>query len=67
MAEKIDDTGLKEGQAVSEERQVVESGHVVVTAQTRERQATEVRPMRYVLGIGLLLVVIGMMVTYLSV
>ncbi|MBS7544992.1 hypothetical protein [Ancylobacter oerskovii] len=67
MAKDIDDTGLKEGQAVTEERQVVESGNVVVQADPMERQATEVRPMRYVLGIGLLLVVIGMAVTYMSV
>ncbi|GLK84238.1 hypothetical protein [Ancylobacter defluvii] len=67
MTKNIDDAGLKEGQAVTEERQVVESGNVVVQAKPVERQATEVRPMRYVLGIGLLLVIIGMMVTYMSV
>ena len=67
MTKNIDDAGLKEGQAVTEERQVVESGNVVVQAKPVERQATEVRPMRYVLGIGLFLVIIGMMVTYMSV
>ncbi|MDR6950898.1 hypothetical protein J2X65_000241 [Ancylobacter sp. 3268] len=67
MTKNIDEAGLKEGQAVTEERQVVESGNVVVQAKPVERQATEVRPMRYVLGIGLLLVIIGMMVTYMSV
>lgn len=66
MARQVDDTGLKEGQAVTEERQVVESGHVVVKSKVEERQATEVRPMRYVLGIGLLLVIIGMVITYVS-
>ncbi|MCB4768419.1 hypothetical protein LGR54_07365 [Ancylobacter sp. Lp-2] len=67
MAQNTDNAGLKQNQAVSEERQVLESGQVVVEAKTKERQATEVRPMRYVLGIGLLLVIAGMMVAYLSV
>ena len=44
------------------DRQVVEDNDVVVKAPPEERQAVEVRPMRYVLGIGLLLVVIGMAV-----
>ena len=66
MARNTDDTGLAEGQTITEERQVVESGNVVVKGKTEERQATEVRPMRYVLGIGLLLVIVGMTITYIS-
>ncbi|WP_170010175.1 hypothetical protein [Starkeya sp. ORNL1] len=51
----------------SNERKVVEDGEVVVKSQPEERQAAEVRPMRYVLGIGLLLVIIGMAVSYMTV
>ncbi len=50
----------------SNERKVVEDGEVVVKSQPEERQAAEVRPMRYVLGIGLLLVIIGMAVSYMT-
>jgi len=48
----------------SDDHRVVEHGEVVVKANTEERQAVEVRPMRYVLGIGLALVILGMAVTY---
>ncbi|WP_170308619.1 hypothetical protein [Ancylobacter pratisalsi] len=41
-------------------------GESVVKSDTKERQAAEVRPMRYVLGIGLALVIIGMAVSYVS-
>jgi hypothetical protein len=41
-------------------------GEVVVKANTEERQAVEVKPMRYVLGVGLALVIIGMAVSYVS-
>jgi hypothetical protein len=51
----------------SNERKVVEDGEVVVTSKPAERQAAEVRPMRYVLGIGLLLVILGMAVSYMTV
>lgn len=40
---------------------------VVVKANVEERQAVEVKPMRYVLGIGIALVIIGFAVSYLSV
>ncbi|GLK71796.1 hypothetical protein KHC23_13490 [Ancylobacter dichloromethanicus] len=53
-------------QTNSDDHRVVEDGEVVVKADTEERQAVEVRPMRYVLGIGLLLVIIGMAVSYVS-
>jgi hypothetical protein len=51
----------------SNERKIVEDGEVVVKSQPEARQAAEVRPMRYVLGIGLLLVIIGMAVSYMTV
>ncbi len=51
----------------SDDHRVVENGEVVVKANTEERQAVEVRPMRYVLGIGLVLVIIGMAITYMGV
>ena len=40
---------------------------VVVKADVEERQAVEVKPMRYVLGIGIALVIIGFAVSYLTV
>ncbi|HSI42608.1 MAG TPA: hypothetical protein VLA00_18830 [Xanthobacteraceae bacterium] len=43
-----------------------EDGEVAVTARPAERQAVEVKPMRYVLGISLALVVVGMAVSYMS-
>jgi len=55
MAEHVDD------------HRVVENGEVVVKANVEERQAVEVKPMRYVLGIGLLLVIVGMTVAYMSI
>lgn len=51
----------------SNERRVVDHGEVVVKSQPEERQAAEVRPMRYVLGIGLVLVIVGMAVSYMSI
>ncbi|MCK0197575.1 hypothetical protein MWN34_11695 [Ancylobacter sp. 6x-1] len=51
----------------SRERVVVEDGEVGVESAPAARQSVEVRPMRYVLGIGLLLVIIGMVVAYLSI
>jgi hypothetical protein len=50
----------------SDDHRVVERGEVVVKADTEERQAVEVKPMRYVLGIGLALVIIGFAVSYIS-
>ncbi len=50
----------------SDDRRVVENGEVVVKAKTEERQAVEVRPMRYVLGIGLALAIIGLAVSYMG-
>lgn len=38
----------------------------VVKSNTTERQAAEVKPMRYVLGVGLVLVIIGMAISYVS-
>ncbi|MDF2809212.1 MAG: hypothetical protein K0S56_243 [Microvirga sp.] len=51
----------------SKDRKVADEGEVVVKSQPEERQAVEVRPMRYVLGIGLVLVIIGMAVSYMSI
>ncbi|WP_038362008.1 hypothetical protein [Bosea sp. 117] len=51
----------------SKEHRVVENDEVAVHSEPEARQSSEVRPMRYVLGIGLLLVIIGMTVSYLSV
>ncbi|MFK8251068.1 hypothetical protein [Ancylobacter terrae] len=46
------------------ERREFEDGEVAVTATPRERQGVEVMAMRYVLGIGLALVILGMVATY---
>ncbi len=51
----------------SDDHREIDNGEVVVKANTEERQAVEVKPMRYVLGIGLLLVIVGMAVTYMSI
>jgi cytochrome c biogenesis protein CcdA len=51
----------------SDERQVNESGETVVKAQPQARQAVEVRPMRFVLGVSLVLVIIGMAVSYMMI
>lgn len=50
----------------SDDHRVIENGEVVVKADTEERQAVEVKPMRYVLGIGLAAVIIGMAISYIS-
>ena len=46
----------------SDDHRVAEHGEVVVKADIEERQAAEVRPMRYVLGIGLALAILAMAV-----
>ncbi|WP_202911157.1 hypothetical protein [Ancylobacter sp. TS-1] len=51
----------------SDDHRVVRNGEAVVKADTEERQAVEVRPMRYVLGIGLALVIVGMAISYFGV
>lgn len=51
----------------SDDHRVVENGEVVVKANTEERQAAEVRPMRYVLGVGIIAVIIGMAITYMTI
>ncbi len=51
----------------SDDHREINNGEVVVKANTEERQAVEVKPMRYVLGIRLLLVIVGMTVTYMSI
>ncbi|WP_428029889.1 hypothetical protein [Ancylobacter sp.] len=48
----------------SDDHRVVDNGEVVVKANTEERQAVEVKPMRYVLGISLALVVVAMILAY---
>lgn len=48
----------------TDDRKTSEQGETVVKSRPQERQAAEVRPMRYVLGIGLLLVIVGMVVSY---
>lgn len=48
----------------SDDHRVVDNGEVVVKADTQERQAAEVKPMRYVLGVGLALVIVGMVIAY---
>ncbi|MCS0496676.1 hypothetical protein [Ancylobacter mangrovi] len=50
----------------SDDHREFDHGETVVKANTEERQAAEVRPMRYVLGIGLVLVIIGMAVSYVT-
>ncbi|MPT24076.1 MAG: hypothetical protein E2577_14475 [Starkeya sp.] len=50
----------------SDDRRIVDNGEVVVKAKTEERQAVEVKPMRYVLGISLGLVIVGMAVAYVT-
>ena len=51
----------------SDDHREIENGEVVVKANVEERQAVEVKPMRYVLGIGLLLLIVGMTVSYMSI
>lgn len=51
----------------SDDRRVIEDDDVVVKSDPEARQAAEVRTMRYVLGISLVLVIIGMAVSYLGV
>lgn len=48
----------------SDDHRVVDNGEVVVKADTEERQAVEVKPMRYVLGVGLALVIVAMVIAY---
>lgn len=48
----------------SDDHRVVHNGEVVVKANTEERQAVEVKPMRYVLGISLALVIVAMVAAY---
>lgn len=50
-----------------DDHRVVEDGEVVVKANVEERQAVEVKPMRYVLGIGLLLVIVGFAAVYMTI
>lgn len=51
---------------IRHESKVREDGEIVVKAAPQETQATEVRPMRYVLGVGMGLVVAGLAVAYLA-
>lgn len=53
-------------QDADDHREVI-GDEVVVKANTEERQAAEVKPMRYVLGIGIALVIIGFAVSYMTV
>lgn len=50
----------------SDDHHVIDNGEVVVKANTEERQAVEVRPMRYVLGVGLIAVIVGLAIVYAS-
>lgn len=49
---------------VEEQRRVVKDGTISVQARVEERQATEVPAMRYVLGIGVILAIIGMFLAW---
>jgi hypothetical protein len=50
-----------------EDRRVIDHGEVVVKSQPEERQSVEVKPMRYVLGVSLGLVVVALGAVYLIV
>lgn len=50
---------------VEEQRRVVKDGTISVQARVAERQAAEVPAMRYVLGIGVVLAIIGMVLAWL--
>lgn len=50
---------------VEEQRRVVKDGTISVKARVEERQATEVPAMRYVLGIGVILAIVGMFLAWL--
>lgn len=50
----------------SDDHREIDNGEVVVKANTEERQAVEVRPMRYVLGVGLIAVIVGLAIVYAS-
>jgi hypothetical protein len=52
------DDHIRDG--VEDQRRVVKDGTISVKARIEERQATEVPAMRYVLGIGVFLAIIGM-------
>lgn len=56
------DDHIRDG--VEEQRRVVKDGTISVKARVEERQATEVPAMRYVLGIGVILAVIGMFLAW---
>ncbi|MFV3127282.1 hypothetical protein [Niveispirillum sp. KHB5.9] len=47
---------------VSEERLRIKENGPVVTSVPPERQAVEVKPMRYVLGVGIALAIVAMVV-----
>ncbi len=49
---------------VEEQRRVVQDGTISVKARIEERQATEVPAMRYVLGIGVILAIVGMFLAW---
>ncbi|MBS9476632.1 hypothetical protein [Ancylobacter radicis] len=51
----------------SDDHREMAGDEVVVKANIEERQAVEVKPMRYVLGIGIALVIVGFAVSYLVV
>ncbi|WAC26700.1 MULTISPECIES: hypothetical protein [unclassified Ancylobacter] len=51
----------------SDDHREIVGDEVVVKANVEERQAVEVKPMRYVLGIGMALVIIGFAISYLTV
>lgn len=49
---------------VEDQRRVIKDGTISVQARVEERQATEVPAMRYVLGIGVILAIIGMFLAW---
>jgi hypothetical protein len=49
---------------VSPQYRVIETEQPTVKADVEERQAVEVRPMRYVLGIGIALAIVAMFVAW---
>jgi hypothetical protein len=52
--------GVPDESGVSPQYRVLDTAQPTVKADIEERQAVEVRPMRYVLGIGIALAVIAM-------
>lgn len=62
MDDPATDGQIRDG--VEEQRRVVKDGTISVKARVEERQAAEIPAMRYVLGIGVVLAIVGMFLAW---